>query len=305
MPTVDLTLASPTLDVVPWDDPVIDALGHPPRSTYVERFWLSILGPTATWLVRHLDARLEAGGGAATVDLAATAEALGLGGGTGRNSPVVRSLARCHQFGIVRGSTRPGPRRRHRRPPRPARRSPATRSAACPLGPPGRARRLARHRARRRHPRRTATAGPPGRPGPGRAGRGRAHHRAAAPRLADPPGGGPGVRGVGPPPGRRPRRGPGDPARRRPIRATRRLPCPAATRPDPGSQDPRRWRRVGTTIRSHAGGACGGTWSRARGGGPSPWARSGHPHGHRSGPRSVPSVSVRPFGRLPREHDHG
>lgn len=103
MPTVDLT--SPTLTVVPWDDPVIDALGHAPRSTYVERFWLSILGPTATWLVRHLDARLESGGGTATVDLGATAEALGLGGGTGRNSPVVRSLARCHQFGIVRGST--------------------------------------------------------------------------------------------------------------------------------------------------------------------------------------------------------
>jgi hypothetical protein len=101
---VDLTLASPTLDVVPWDDPVVDALGHPPRSTYVERFWLSILGPTATWLVRHLDARLEDGGGTATLDLAATAEALGLGGGTGRNSPVVRSLARCHQFGIVRGA---------------------------------------------------------------------------------------------------------------------------------------------------------------------------------------------------------
>lgn len=44
---VDLTFVSPTIDVVPWDDPVIDALGHPPRSTYVERFWLSILGPTA------------------------------------------------------------------------------------------------------------------------------------------------------------------------------------------------------------------------------------------------------------------
>lgn len=105
MPTVDLAPSPPVLTIVPWDDPVVDALGHPPRSTYVERFWLSILGPTATWLVRHLDARLETGGGTAELDLAATAESLGLGAGTGRNSPVVRSLARCAQFGVVRGAT--------------------------------------------------------------------------------------------------------------------------------------------------------------------------------------------------------
>jgi hypothetical protein len=33
------------LPVRPWPDSVIDALGHDPRSAYVERFWLGILGP--------------------------------------------------------------------------------------------------------------------------------------------------------------------------------------------------------------------------------------------------------------------
>lgn len=30
------------LPVRPWPDSVIDALGHDPRSAYVERFWLVI-----------------------------------------------------------------------------------------------------------------------------------------------------------------------------------------------------------------------------------------------------------------------
>ena len=33
------------LRVEPWADPVVDHLGHDPRSAYVEQFWLPILGP--------------------------------------------------------------------------------------------------------------------------------------------------------------------------------------------------------------------------------------------------------------------
>jgi len=35
-----------TLHIVAWTDPVIDTLGHDPRSWYVEQFWLGIIGPT-------------------------------------------------------------------------------------------------------------------------------------------------------------------------------------------------------------------------------------------------------------------
>jgi hypothetical protein len=34
------------LTIVPWPEPMIDTLGHDPRSLYVETFWLPILGPT-------------------------------------------------------------------------------------------------------------------------------------------------------------------------------------------------------------------------------------------------------------------
>ena len=46
MPTVDPLVGPATLTVTPWADPVIDTLGHDPRSPYVERFWLGILGPS-------------------------------------------------------------------------------------------------------------------------------------------------------------------------------------------------------------------------------------------------------------------
>lgn len=102
MPMPDLSL--PTLTVVPWRDPVIDALGYLPTSTYVERFWLAILGPSTTWLVRHLDHRLDREPEGTTLELDATAAALGLGVGMGRHSPLVRALHRCCQFGVARAA---------------------------------------------------------------------------------------------------------------------------------------------------------------------------------------------------------
>jgi hypothetical protein len=80
---------------------VIDALGHDPRSAYVERFWLGILGPSTTWLIRRLAAGLDASPEGFELDLAATAQALGLGGKGGRHSPFMRALSRCCQFDLA------------------------------------------------------------------------------------------------------------------------------------------------------------------------------------------------------------
>ncbi len=40
-----LCFAPEVLHVRPWPDDVIDHLGHDPRSTYVEDYWLSFLAP--------------------------------------------------------------------------------------------------------------------------------------------------------------------------------------------------------------------------------------------------------------------
>ncbi|HEX2048240.1 MAG TPA: hypothetical protein VHF27_10770 [Acidimicrobiales bacterium] len=101
MSTVSLLPAdtpSAFIPVRPWPDGVIDALGHDPRSVYVERFWLGILGPSTTWLMRFLANRLDASPEGFDLDLAATAQALGLGSKGGRHSPFMRALSRCCQF---------------------------------------------------------------------------------------------------------------------------------------------------------------------------------------------------------------
>jgi len=89
-----------TLDIRPWPDPVIDAVGHDPRSFYVEEFWLSILGPSTTWLLRRVAAGLEAQPSGFTMPLGETARALGLGMKGGRHSPFMRALGRVCQFDL-------------------------------------------------------------------------------------------------------------------------------------------------------------------------------------------------------------
>ena len=90
------------LTVVPLRDPVVEAVGHDPRSAYVELFWLPILGPSAVMAARHLSARLEDAPGGITASLAVLARQLGLGAGTGRNAPLIKSLARLTVFGLAR-----------------------------------------------------------------------------------------------------------------------------------------------------------------------------------------------------------
>jgi hypothetical protein len=89
------------IHVVGWPDPVIDRLGYDPRSLYVETFWLGILGPTCTWLLRRLAAGLDDDPDGFDLALADTARALGLGDRLGRQSPFRRALARCVGFAMA------------------------------------------------------------------------------------------------------------------------------------------------------------------------------------------------------------
>ena len=51
---MDIPTTQQLLMVVPWLDPVVDSVGYEVRSQYVELFWLNVLGPTATWILRRL-----------------------------------------------------------------------------------------------------------------------------------------------------------------------------------------------------------------------------------------------------------
>lgn len=109
------------LRVEAWADPVVDGLGHDPRSPYVERFWLGILGPSATWLLRRLADRLDEEPGGFELDLDLLAGELGLGMRGGAHAPVRRALARCVTFGMARETGHASLAVRRRLPPLPRR----------------------------------------------------------------------------------------------------------------------------------------------------------------------------------------
>lgn len=90
------------LRVVAWDDPALDARSVDPRSAYVEAFWLPLLGPSATWLLRRLAAGLEAAPQGFELDPAEMAPTIGLGGVGGRRSPFRRAILRCTRYSVAR-----------------------------------------------------------------------------------------------------------------------------------------------------------------------------------------------------------
>ena len=93
------TVQQPPLHVLRWHDPLIDRLGHDPRSRYVERFWLGILGPSTTLVLRVLADALDEHGGVAHLDLPDIAAQIGVGHRGGRNSPLSRSIQRAIRLG--------------------------------------------------------------------------------------------------------------------------------------------------------------------------------------------------------------
>jgi len=90
------------LRIVPWVDPVADPHGVHPCSRYVELYWLGVIGPSTTWLLRRLSYGLEVNPDGFDLDLTETARSLGLGDRMGKNSPFRRALQRLATFELAR-----------------------------------------------------------------------------------------------------------------------------------------------------------------------------------------------------------
>ncbi len=94
--------------VEPWEYADLEDYGHHPRSPYVELFWLSMLGPTSTWLLRRLSLLLEQSPKGFDLDIETFAREIGLGGRSALKTAFGRALDRCCRFGLTqkgRGST--------------------------------------------------------------------------------------------------------------------------------------------------------------------------------------------------------
>lgn len=92
---------SDTMQVVPWDDPIVDAKGFRIDDPYVEMFWLPVLGPTATWLLRRLVSGLASDPQGYSVDMGDLARGIGVVYTQGRHNPFGRALHRCVMFGAA------------------------------------------------------------------------------------------------------------------------------------------------------------------------------------------------------------
>lgn len=75
--------------------------GHDPRSAYVETFWLPIIGPSTTFLLRHLADELDGAPQGFEIDAAQLSTDIGLGTRLHRRSPFVRTLDRAAKFGLA------------------------------------------------------------------------------------------------------------------------------------------------------------------------------------------------------------
>jgi hypothetical protein len=109
----DLSLGH--LHIVGWPDADLDQTGHDPRSTYVELFWLGILGPTSVWLLRYMARHLEdaqemeslsgsgySSDGGVWLEVEETALAIGLASGRHRGAVFTRTVERLVRFNMAR-----------------------------------------------------------------------------------------------------------------------------------------------------------------------------------------------------------
>ncbi len=87
------------LEVIRWE--TADPAQFDFRSSYVERYWLALLGPSTLWLMRRLSRGLEEFPSGFRINLQETSRALGLGSSTSKSSSLQRTIERALQFSLL------------------------------------------------------------------------------------------------------------------------------------------------------------------------------------------------------------
>lgn len=70
--------------------------------SYVERFWLPLIGPTSLLLLRHVHRGFDDHPRGFRSSRRFLAKSLGIGAGLGQSAPLQRSLNRLHNFGLLK-----------------------------------------------------------------------------------------------------------------------------------------------------------------------------------------------------------
>ncbi len=80
---------------------MIEQLGHDPRSLYVERFWLPIVGPSCTLLMRYLAGRFDDEPAGFELDLRDASRRIGVGSAQAPGATFLRTVERTVSFGFA------------------------------------------------------------------------------------------------------------------------------------------------------------------------------------------------------------
>ena len=90
------------IQISAWIDPIIESLGFDPRSSYVEHFWLPILGPSCIFLLRRLAYTFDLDTATQEVSLRDISFEIGLGSPKGFGNSITKTLNRCIQFDMAK-----------------------------------------------------------------------------------------------------------------------------------------------------------------------------------------------------------
>ena len=89
------------LGILPWVDHEHADQSEDPRSAYVETFWLPIIGPSTTLLLRRLADDFDAAPDGFEIDCVSVSREIGLGTHLNKRSAFVRTLDRCVKFNMA------------------------------------------------------------------------------------------------------------------------------------------------------------------------------------------------------------
>lgn len=97
------TFGTITLHAVGHPDPQVARAGFRLNHPYIEVCWITVLGPTGVMLLRRVS-DLWTGELSPTIDIADLAHMVGVGTGTGRQSPIWRTITRLERFRLARSA---------------------------------------------------------------------------------------------------------------------------------------------------------------------------------------------------------
>lgn len=108
MPQHFLSPLAREITIVQWRDPLVEQHGYDMRGIYVERFWLPVLGPTCTFLLRRVAENFDSRPDGFVVNLEEIGAQLGVAYNESPHNALTRAFTRTALFGFAQHTVHHG-----------------------------------------------------------------------------------------------------------------------------------------------------------------------------------------------------